>query len=465
MAIIGTTLVDGFGNGAQQPRASTPPPAGPTVSNVASPSSAQIPPAVATPPVRSAVVPPIPDIVQSVRPSIVLVVTPEGVGSGFVVGTDGQVVTNAHVVHELALVSVRIHDQSTYEARVVDRDPSADIAYLQLQGNPPVPAIAIGNSDRVRLGEEVIAIGFPLADEFTENPTITKGVLSGKTNGLLQIDAALNPGNSGGPLLNTMGCVIGINTLVVRQAKGIPIEGFGFAIPINDIPYPMDNINPDCTYSPAVGQRGVNGAALAPAPQFTPTPVPTATPTRSPTPTPTPTLPPTVTPTPVPTPTAAPTPSPTPTPTLIPTPTPTPSAAEVSLVCMTQFDGLNMASAITPGIPYPGYRWLTKGELRTRQPGLKSVYRYEVEQEGVRYVEVHPVLYSQTNGKCVNQPITSATAEYWITHPETPEDPSILTVDVGVPNVPGAYSWLCLWKNYGVPTSQLLSCTQVHPGQ
>ena len=461
MAIIGTTLVDGFGNGSQQPRASTPPTARPTVANVAPPSPAQIPPAVATPPVRSAVVPLIPDIVQSVRPSIVLVTTPEGVGSGFVVGTDGRVVTNAHVVHDFPLVSVRIHDQSTYQARVVERDPHLDIAYLQLQGNPPLPAIAIGNSDRVRLGEEVIAIGFPLADEFTQNPTITKGILSRKMDGLLQIDAALNPGNSGGPLLNTMGCVVGINTLVVRHARGIPIEGFGFAIPINDIPYPMDNINTDCTYSPPVGQGVVDGAALAPAPQFTPAPVPTATPTRSPTPTPT------VTPTAVPTPTTAPTPtpSPTPTPTLTPTPTPapTPSAAEVSSLCLTQFDGVDMASAVPAGLPYPGYRWLTEGELRSRQPGLKSVYRYEVEQEEVRYVEVHPVLYNQTNGKCVKQQVTSATAEYWTNHPGTPEHPSILTVDVGVPNVPGAYSWLCLWKAYGVPMSQLLSCVQVHP--
>ena len=130
---------------------------------------------------------------------------------------------------------------------------------------------------------------------------------------------------------------------------------------------------------------------------------------------------------------------------------------------MTRFDGLNMASTVHSELSYPGYRWLTRGELRTRQPGLKSVYRFEVEQEGGRYVEVQPVLYSQTNGKCVKQMITSATAEYWITQPGTPEHPSILTTDVGVPNSPGAYSWLCLWKDYGVPTRQLLACVQFHP--
>ena len=463
-ALLGTTLSDMFGNEPEPVRSSTPASAGPTGSDT--PPSPQVPiapPTVPAPDVTSGGAPSIPDVFQRVSPSIVLVTTPSGAGSGFVVGTDGRVVTNAHVVHDHPLVSVRVQDQSTYQARVVDRDHVSDIAYLQLQDAPPLSPIAIGNSDRLRMGEGVIAIGFPLADKFTENPTITKGILSSRTDRLLQIDAALNPGNSGGPLLNAMGCVVGINTFVMRHANGVPVEGLGFAIPINDVPYVMDLINRNCTHSPAAAQGGVNGAASAPAPRFTPTPAPTATPTPSPTPGPA------VTPTPAPAPTSAPapTPNPTPAPTLMPTPTPTPipSTAEVSSVCMTQFDGLNMVTAVHPGLSHPGYRWLTKGELRTRQPGLKSVYRFEVEQEGkgVRYVEVHPVLYSQANGKCVKQAVTSATAEYWITQPGTPEYPSILTMDVGVPNVPGAYSWLCLWKDYGVPTRQLLACVQFHP--
>ena len=434
-----TILVDVVGNGSEQPSLASSPPITPPAGSAAPPSLlAPNPAAVPPPSVNSSGSLSVPDIVQNVSPSIVYITTPSGAGSGFVVGNDGGIITNAHVVRDYPIVSVRTHDKKNYQARVVERDHQSDIAYLQLQGSPSVLPIVIGDSDRVRLGEEVIAIGFPLADKFTENPTITKGILSSRTNDLLQIDAALNPGNSGGPLLNTSGCVVGINTLVIRQADGVPVEGFGFAIPINDVPYPMDNVNRACTSSQAVAPTVAEGAALASVAHVTPTLGPTATNTPTPTPTPTsapaPTATATVVPTPTTAPTATPNPTPTPTPTLTPTPTPapTPSAAAVSLQCLTQFDGLDLASAVTDEISYPGYRWLTKGEKRSRQPGLKSVYRYEVEQEKVRYVEVHPVLYSQANRKCIKKLVTSSTAESWTTHPGTSEDPSVLTCISGV---------------------------------
>ncbi len=242
-----TILVDVVGNGSQQQNIANDLPSTPAVGNgEQSPRLAPAPAGVLAPSGNSPGPLSIPDIVQSVSPSIVYITTPSGAGSGFVVGTDGRIVTNAHVVRDYPLVSVTTHDGTTHQTRVVERDHRSDIAYLQLQGSPSLMPIAIGDSDRIRPGEEVIAIGFPLANEFTDNPTITKGILSSRTNGLLQIDAALNPGNSGGPLLNTAGCVVGINTLVIRHADGIPVEGFGFAIPINDVPYPMDNINPTC---------------------------------------------------------------------------------------------------------------------------------------------------------------------------------------------------------------------------
>ena len=317
VGICVTILVDVVGNSSQQPSAATHPPARATVGNEGLPRRfAPNPTAVPTHSGNSSGLPSIPDIVQRVSPSIVHITTASGTGSGFVVGADGTIITNAHVVEDYPLVSVRTHDRRNYEAIVVERDHKSDIAYLQLQGNFNVLPIAIGDSNSVRLGEEVIAIGFPLADKFTENPTITKGILSSRVNGLLQIDAALNPGNSGGPLLNTSGCVVGINTLVIRHAEGIPVEGFGFAIPINDVPYPMDNINQACTSPEAVASVGDNGAAMAMVPQLTITLTPTAinTPTPIPTRTLTPIPTPTVRPTPVPIPTAAPTVTPSPTP-------------------------------------------------------------------------------------------------------------------------------------------------------
>ena len=319
-ALLGTALSDMVGNDPEPVRISPPASAGSTGTDTPpSPQVPTAPPSVPVPDVNSAGAPSIPDVFQRVSPSIVLVTTPRGAGSGFVVGTDGRVVTNAHVVHDYPSVSVRVQDQSTYQARVVDRDHVSDIAYLQLQGAPPLSPIAIGNSDHMRMGEEVIAIGFPLADKLTENPTITRGILSSRTSRLLQIDAALNPGNSGGPLLNAMGCVVGINTFVMRHANGVPVEGLGFAIPINDVPYAMDIINRNCTHPPAAAQAEVNGVASTPEPRFTPTPVPTATPTPSPTPAPA------VTPTPAPAPTSA--PAPTPSTALAPAVTPTPMPA------------------------------------------------------------------------------------------------------------------------------------------
>ena len=279
----------------------------------------------------------IPDIFERVNPSVVLVITPSGTGSGFIVRSDGFAITSAHVVRDYSHVVVRLPDQSEYSARVVERNDGLDVAYLDLEDAGGLTAIAVGDSDRLRLGEDVLAIGYPLARSVSDTATITRGILSNRKAGLLQIDAALNPGNSGGPLVNSLGCVVGINTMVLREAEGIDIEGFGFAIPVNDVTYPVDNYNPECalgaSQTPSVAQANVVPISTptatptpTPEPTATPTPVPTATPTPTPEPTATPTPVPTATPTPTPVPTATPTPVPTatPTPTPVPTATPTP---------------------------------------------------------------------------------------------------------------------------------------------
>ncbi len=162
-------------------------------------------------------------------------------GSGFFISNQGYVVTNNHVVEDSREVSVILSDGTQEKAQVVGRDIYSDIAVLKVEGE--VPAVAtLGNADTLQVGETVIAIGSPLG--YFQN-TVTVGVVSavGRSidsgrgymiENLIQTDAAINHGNSGGPLVNLAGEVIGINTLVVRGSGGGDVaEGLGFAIPVN----------------------------------------------------------------------------------------------------------------------------------------------------------------------------------------------------------------------------------------
>jgi serine protease Do len=162
-------------------------------------------------------------------------------GSGFFISQDGYVLTNNHVVDGTSKVNIVLSDGTQENATIVGTDQYADVAVLKADGQ--VPAVAtLGNSDVLNPGETMIAIGSPLGDF---KNTVTVGVLSAtgrsidtgqgyQIEGLLQTDAAINEGNSGGPLVNLAGQVIGINTLVVRgTGTGTVAEGLGFAIPIN----------------------------------------------------------------------------------------------------------------------------------------------------------------------------------------------------------------------------------------
>jgi 2-alkenal reductase len=162
-------------------------------------------------------------------------------GSGFFVSEQGYIITNAHVVQNTKEVSIILSNGSEQTAVVVGADKYNDIAVLKAEG--PVPAVAaLGNSDVLQPGESVIAIGSPLGDF---KNTVTVGVVSAtgrsidtgegyQVEGLVQTDAAINQGNSGGPLLNLAGEVIGVNTLIVRgSGSGAVAEGLGFAIPID----------------------------------------------------------------------------------------------------------------------------------------------------------------------------------------------------------------------------------------
>ncbi len=156
-------------------------------------------------------------------------------GSGVVVGEDGLIVTNEHVVRGADEIIVRLADRSEYQARVVGADARTDIAVLRIKPARPLPVAVLGDSSRLKVGEWAIAVGNPFGLE----STVTLGVISatGRTDlgvdsadDFIQTDASINPGNSGGPLLNTRGEVVGINTAMMTAGQGI-----GFAIPINTV--------------------------------------------------------------------------------------------------------------------------------------------------------------------------------------------------------------------------------------
>ena len=189
------------------------------------------------------------DLVVAVRPAIVAIHTTltetnvfgqqiegEAAGSGFVLSADGYVVTNNHVVDGASDITVTLDDGSTETAELVGADPRSDLAVLHIDRTDLTP-LALGDSDKIQVGDPVVAIGNAL--DLGAEPTVTGGLISAKDrtitepNGsvlvdLIQTDAAISPGNSGGPLLDMTGHVVGINTAVAGQGQNI-----GFAIAIN----------------------------------------------------------------------------------------------------------------------------------------------------------------------------------------------------------------------------------------
>jgi serine protease Do len=164
----------------------------------------------------------------------------QGAGSGFFISSDGLIVTNNHVVEDADKINVRLADDTGLQAKVVGRDPATDVALIKVEGKAPFTPLALGDSDALRVGEWVMAVGNPLAMEHT----VTVGVVSakGRTLGIspdpnsrsfenfIQTDAAINLGNSGGPLVNLRGEVVGMNTAI--NAAG---QNLGFAVPVNTI--------------------------------------------------------------------------------------------------------------------------------------------------------------------------------------------------------------------------------------
>ena len=160
-------------------------------------------------------------------------VTQPAAGSGFIISDDGYLVTNNHVIENATTITILMHDGTKYPAQLVGRDPVSDLAVLKIEANTP-SYLSLGNSDTLQVGEQVAAIGNPLG-EFANSMTV--GYISaldreinidGTPRNMLQTDAAVNSGNSGGPLLNMKGQVIGV---VTAKSGGYNVEGLGFAIP------------------------------------------------------------------------------------------------------------------------------------------------------------------------------------------------------------------------------------------
>ncbi len=159
----------------------------------------------------------------------------QGLGSGFIISNDGQIVTNHHVVDGAEEVTVKMADGRSFDAVVIGSDPMTDIALLKVEANVDLPTVEFGTSDVLRVGDEVVAVGNP----FGLGGTVTSGIISalsrninsGPLDDYIQTDAAINRGNSGGPLFNNDGDVIGVNTAIISPGGGS--VGIGFAVPSN----------------------------------------------------------------------------------------------------------------------------------------------------------------------------------------------------------------------------------------
>ncbi|GAB3694560.1 S1C family serine protease [Nocardiopsis oceani] len=212
------------------------------------------------------------DVADEVMPSVVSIQTGAGGGSGVIISSDGQILTNAHVVEagEGGPIQVQFSDGTAAEAEVLGADPVSDIAVIQAEGRDDLTPATLGDSDQVGVGGDVVAIGSPLG----LSGTVTTGVVSslnrpvntgatesggGQTSTVInaiQTDAAINPGNSGGPLVNMAGEVIGVNTAIAGLSQEGGSVGLGFAIPINQV-------------QPIAEQLVENGSASYPAIQAT----------------------------------------------------------------------------------------------------------------------------------------------------------------------------------------------------
>jgi serine protease Do len=156
----------------------------------------------------------------------------KSLGSGFIISKDGYILTNNHVIAKADKIRVKLTSGKEYDAEIKGRDPNTDLALIKIETKETLPTVILGDSDKLRVGDWVFAIGNPFGLEHT----VTAGIVSAKGrvigsgpyDNFIQTDTSINPGNSGGPLFNLAGEVVGVNTAMIAQAQGI-----GFAVPVN----------------------------------------------------------------------------------------------------------------------------------------------------------------------------------------------------------------------------------------
>jgi serine protease Do len=189
----------------------------------------------------------------------------EASGSGVIVTAGGYIVTNNHVVEKASKIQVVLNDKRTYDAKLIGTDPTTDLALIKIEGETNLPFVRYGNSDNVRVGEWVLAVGNP----FNLTSTVTAGIISAKTRSInllrdkdnmaiesfLQTDAVVNPGNSGGALVNLRGELIGINTAIASPTGAY--AGYSFAVPVSLVKKVIDDI---MNYGQV--QRGLLGVVI-----------------------------------------------------------------------------------------------------------------------------------------------------------------------------------------------------------
>jgi serine protease Do len=185
----------------------------------------------------------------------------QGAGSGFIISQDGLILTNNHVVEGAKELTVTLANKEEYPAKIIGRDPKTDLAVIRIEPKVPLAAAALGDSEALRVGDWVMAIGNP----FGLSNTVTAGIVSAKGrvigagpyDDFIQTDASINPGNSGGPLFNMQGQVVGINTAIIPNGRGI-----GFAVPVNQAKALLPQL--ETTGSVTRGYMGVSIQAITP---------------------------------------------------------------------------------------------------------------------------------------------------------------------------------------------------------
>ncbi len=217
-------------------------------------------------------------VARRLQTSTVTVVAGPSSGSGFVIGRERWIITNAHVVAPGGgRVQVRFGSGTTLNATILEIDPSHDLAILEVQGRVPSPPLPLTDSDRVEVGQTVLAFGSP----FGLDGTLTQGIVSarrdvpgiggGMARRLIQTDAPINPGNSGGPLVDHRGRVIGVNTAILSRTGGS--HGIGFAVPANYVEEVLDRVR-ESRRTPNGPQGDTSSATVASASSVSTPPAP-----------------------------------------------------------------------------------------------------------------------------------------------------------------------------------------------